>query len=91
MSKFLAGLRSILFKNGVDERVAEKNYYEEDLRTIITDMGYSGIDDPAFLEDHSDIIESIESSIRFSSMLQNLYSIKKKPKSQRKWNILGFL
>ena len=81
-STFLASLGSILFKNGGDGKVAEKNYYEEDLCAIITDMGYSGIDDPAFVEDHSDIIEGIESSIRFSSMLQNLYSIKKKPKSQ---------
>lgn len=62
-SKFLACLRSILLleKNGGDEKVVERNYYEvlgEDLRKIVTDFGYSGIGDPAFLEDHSDIIVS---------------------------------
>ena len=71
-SKFLACLRSILLieKNGGDEKVVEKNYYEvlgEDLHKIVTDLGYSGIGDPAFLEDHSDIIVSVESDFKLSN------------------------
>ena len=70
-SKFLACLRSILLleKNGGDEKVVEKNYYEvlgEDLHKIVTDLGYSGIGDPAFLEDHSDIIVSVENDFKLS-------------------------
>ncbi|CAG5112266.1 Oidioi.mRNA.OKI2018_I69.chr2.g6500.t1.cds [Oikopleura dioica] len=61
-SEFLQRLRAILLleKNGASENTVIQLFHDvigEDLRATVTGFGYSGISDPDFLDDHSDVIK----------------------------------
>ena len=72
-SEFLQRLRAILLleKNGASENTVIQLFHDvigEDLRATVTGFGYSGISDPDFLDDHSDVIVSLDRNGGFTKL-----------------------